>query len=137
MNTLKASNYSLENPKALHYRGLGRDEIVHLSSNIAEGLGPNLMQLPNIKLQRLHGTRNPPQNCLPLICVAKNELYFWPFFLAHYRSLGVGHFVVLDDHSTDESVDFLSTQPDVSVLRANMNFADMYRKNRPRAVFAF
>jgi len=88
------------------------------------------MTLPNIKLKRLHGTKPPPKDGLPLICVAKNESYFWPFFLTHYRSLGVEHFVILDDQSTDKSLEFLSAQPDVTVLRANMNFSDMYGKLR-------
>ena len=84
------------------------------------------MHLPSVRLQRLSGSKSLPKDCLPLICVAKNEFYFWPFLLAHYRSLGVNHLVILDDQSSDKSLEFLSAQPDVTVLRANMDFGDMY-----------
>ncbi|WGH80313.1 glycosyltransferase family 2 protein [Jannaschia ovalis] len=45
----------------------------------------------------------------------RNEALRLPHFLDHHRKLGVGHFLVIDNASTDGSADFLRDQPDVSL----------------------
>lgn len=45
----------------------------------------------------------------------RNEAVRLPYFLQHYRKLGVGHFLVVDNASTDGTADFLAEQPDVSL----------------------
>src|SRR5437763_5540659 len=44
--------------------------------------------------------------CL-LVCCMRNELTRMPAFLAHYRRLGVKHFLVVDNQSTDGLQDYL------------------------------
>ena len=44
----------------------------------------------------------------------RNEMNRLPYFLEHYRALGVRHFLMVDNNSTDGSGDFLATQADVS-----------------------
>lgn len=45
----------------------------------------------------------------------RNEAARLPYFLQHYRKLGVGHFLVVDNASSDGSAQMLAAQPDVSV----------------------
>lgn len=45
----------------------------------------------------------------------RNEAQRLPYFLAHYRALGVGHFLFVDNASSDGTADLLRTQPDVSL----------------------
>jgi len=53
--------------------------------------------------------RNGP---LTLFAVMRNEMYFLPAFLAHYRALGVDQFVIVDDASDDGTTEYLAAQPD-------------------------
>ncbi|MCI2400112.1 glycosyltransferase family 2 protein [Aliiroseovarius subalbicans] len=45
----------------------------------------------------------------------RNEIQRLPFYLAHYRALGVGHFLIVDNDSDDGTAQFLSEQTDVSL----------------------
>jgi len=45
----------------------------------------------------------------------RNERHRLPFFLAHHRQLGVGHFLFVDNGSDDGTADYLSNQDDVSL----------------------
>lgn len=56
--------------------------------------------------------RVPRRGPLTLFAVMRNEMYFLPAFLSHYRSLGVEQFVIVDDASDDGTGDYLSRQPD-------------------------
>jgi hypothetical protein len=55
----------------------------------------------------------PPRN-MPntLFAVMRNEMYFLPAFLAHYRGLGVQQFIIVDDASDDGTTQYLAAQPD-------------------------
>ena len=57
-----------------------------------------------------------------LVCCARNEMPRMPAFLAHYRRLGVGHFLILDNQSEDGLSDFLAQQPDCSVWLADGSY---------------
>ena len=52
----------------------------------------------------------------------RNEAQRLPFFLAHYRRLGVGHFMVVANDSDDGSVEMLADQPDVSLWRTDASY---------------
>lgn len=45
----------------------------------------------------------------------RNEALRLPYFLQHYRKLGVDHFLFVDNASTDGTTDLLAAQPDVSL----------------------
>ena len=47
----------------------------------------------------------------------RNEAVRLPFFLDHYRKLGVDHFLFVDNDSTDGTRDYLAAQRDVSLWR--------------------
>lgn len=83
------------------------------------------------RLTVVYGPEDPKFDIL-LVCVLKDEMYFLPKFLAHYRAIGVEHFVFLDDASTDGTTDFLTRQPDVSVVNAGLRFSDPVILNNAR-----
>ena len=53
---------------------------------------------------------------MPCVVLAHNELLILPEFLRHYREIGVDRFLIVDDRSTDGSIEFLRQQPDVMIF---------------------
>lgn len=67
-------------------------------------------------LQRLHLRATRKQSgAIYVFCVLRNESLRLPHFLEHYRNLGVEHFFVVDNGSSDGSTEFLAEQEDVSL----------------------
>ena len=62
-----------------------------------------------------------PGDILCFLCI-RNEASRLPHFLAHHRSLGVRHFLAVDNASTDGSGDLLARQPDVSLWRTDASY---------------
>lgn len=56
------------------------------------------------------------------VTTLRNEMQRLPFFLRHYRRLGIGHFLVVDNGSDDGSGLFLADQPDVSLWRTSASY---------------
>jgi len=52
----------------------------------------------------------------------RNELERLPFFFDYYRKMGVNHFLIVDNGSTDGSQEYLAAQPDVSLWRTNGSY---------------
>ncbi|MFD1342665.1 glycosyltransferase family 2 protein [Litorisediminicola beolgyonensis] len=52
----------------------------------------------------------------------RNEGVRLPYFLKHYRDMGVDHFLMVDNDSTDGSLDYLASQPDVSVWHTRSSY---------------
>ncbi len=50
-----------------------------------------------------------------LISTLRNERKRLPFFLNYYRNLGISHFLIVDNGSTDGSHEYLADQSDVSI----------------------
>ncbi|MEM9636809.1 MAG: glycosyltransferase family 2 protein [Pseudomonadota bacterium] len=61
-----------------------------------------------------------------LFSTQRNEKVRLPYFLEYYRDMGVSHFFIVDNDSTDGSVDYLADQPDVSLWRTKGS----YKKSR-------
>lgn len=61
-------------------------------------------------------------DAIVLLCVLKDGMKYLPSFLAHYRSLGIARFAIVDDASLDGSGDYLAAQPDVDLYRSNVGF---------------
>ena len=59
-----------------------------------------------------------------ILCFAtlRNEAQRLPFFLDHYRRLGVGQFCVVDNGSDDGSTDLLRQQPDVTLWHTTASY---------------
>lgn len=62
-----------------------------------------------------------------LLCATlRNERIRLPYFLHYYRALGVDHFLLIDNGSSDGSAEYLERQPDVSLWHADGS----YRRSR-------
>ncbi|WP_300012176.1 glycosyltransferase family 2 protein [uncultured Roseobacter sp.] len=61
-----------------------------------------------------------------LFSTQRNEKVRLPYFLEYYREMGVSHFFIVDNDSTDGSADYLADQPDVSLWRTKSS----YKKSR-------
>ncbi len=58
---------------------------------------------------------------LGFACV-RNEAARLPYFMQHYRSLGVDHFLFVDNGSDDGTADYLAAQPDVSLWQTDHSY---------------
>ncbi len=59
-----------------------------------------------------------------LFCTLRNERIRLPWFLDYYRSLGIGHFLFVDNDSQDGSREYLAAQPDVSLWTTKASYRD-------------
>ena len=62
-----------------------------------------------------------PEHIL-LFATVRNELIRLPYFLKYYRALGIGHFLIVDNGSTDGTADYLADQTDVSLFHTNASY---------------
>lgn len=66
----------------------------------------------------------PRRNDTSVFAVVRDEMYFLPAFLRHYRKLGYDQFVFLDDFSEDGTFEFLLNQNDCVVLRSSYRYGE-------------
>lgn len=52
----------------------------------------------------------------------RNEMVRLPHFLAHYRALGVDHFLIVENDSDDGTRNYLARQPDVSLWTTQASY---------------
>ncbi|MCC5971292.1 MAG: glycosyltransferase family 2 protein [Pararhodobacter sp.] len=57
-----------------------------------------------------------------LFCTFRNEALRLPYFLEHYRRLGVNHFLFVDNDSEDGGADLVADQPDVSLWHTKASY---------------
>jgi glycosyltransferase involved in cell wall biosynthesis len=62
-------------------------------------------------------------NEVPVICTIRNELTLLPHFFEHYRRLGAGPFIMIDNGSDDGSLDYLLSQ-DCHVFYTSSSFRE-------------
>ena len=61
-------------------------------------------------------------NDILLFSTLRNEMARLPYFLNYYRTLGISHFLIVDNGSDDGSFEFLSGEKDVSVWRTEASY---------------
>lgn len=66
-------------------------------------------------------SRIRPEDIL-VFCTLRNERLRLPYFLNYYRSMGVDHFVFVDNDSSDGSLEYLTRQDDVSVWHTGASY---------------
>ncbi|WP_116600286.1 glycosyltransferase family 2 protein [Primorskyibacter marinus] len=71
-------------------------------------------------------TRAIRDNDMLLVSTMRNELVRLPYFLEYYRELGVLHFLIVDNDSSDGTREYLQDQPDISLWTTK----DSYRAAR-------
>lgn len=74
---------------------------------------------------------NIKQDAVTLYSMIRDEIYYLPSFLDHYRSLGVEQFLFLDDQSSDGSYQYLQHQPDCIILAAKYQYGDSLEAHDP------
>ncbi|MGC3937942.1 glycosyltransferase family 2 protein [Roseobacter sp. EG26] len=57
-----------------------------------------------------------------LFSTQRNEKVRLPYFLEYYREMGVTHFFIVDNDSTDGTADYLVDQPDVSLWQTRGSY---------------
>ncbi|WP_299832555.1 glycosyltransferase family 2 protein [uncultured Roseobacter sp.] len=72
----------------------------------------------------LVSARQPDPEAFTLCAIGRNEMFFLPAFLEHYRKLGVEQFAILDDRSDDGTLEYLLAQPDVVVFHSRFAYGD-------------
>lgn len=80
---------------------------------------PQIHSGRDANLRRQDENSLPPKDAVVLYTVLRDERSRLPWFFDHYRRLGVEHFVVTDNGSTDGSTEFLLSQPDTNVFRTD------------------
>lgn len=86
------------------------------------GRAPNQLEL----LSDPQGVARLSEAPVILVAVARNEKTLMPHFLAHYRRLGVRHFVLVDNLSDDGTREYLLAQPDVVLYSADTDYRDSH-----------
>ncbi len=59
---------------------------------------------------------------LLLFCTVRNERSRLPYFLDYYRTIGIAHFLIVDNGSDDGTGAFLAAQPDVSAWSTTASY---------------
>lgn len=77
-----------------------------------------------VELELLRWSSTPlPAFASPIVlAVVKDEIEFIGDFLTHYRTLGVERFAIIDNGSSDGTLQHLLMQPDVDVFRTAQRF---------------
>jgi len=80
----------------------------------------------SLELKQVSGA--PPKGGSPfVISVLRNEMLRLPRFFEHYRSLGVGEFVIVDNNSTDGTREYLESREDVLLYSTDAHFVGKER----------
>ena len=90
----------------------------HMAPQLGHPDGTNQLELLSPP-QRAREWRDAP---VIVVAVARNESVLMPHFLAHYRGLGVRHFVLVDNLSDDGTREYLLAQPDVLLYSADTEY---------------
>jgi hypothetical protein len=75
-------------------------------------------------------SRLRPKIKLVVLAMCKNEGRIMREWLRHYRNEGVAHFVIIDNGSTDGTVDILRAQPDVTLVEDHAKHAQQTLYNK-------
>lgn len=88
-----------------------------------------MFQDVNKQLTEVFGTADAnsltiPQKGVVSVILAYNEALRFPYFLQHCRTIGVRHFIVIDNNSSDGTYEFLAQQKDVSIIKTTKPYRD-------------
>jgi hypothetical protein len=78
----------------------------------------------NFKINIVQNARSSKTG-VALFSLVKNEIYFMPFFFAHYRKLGIETFLIYDDGSTDGTLEYLKSQADCTVVNSKYSYGQV------------
>lgn len=73
-------------------------------------------------VRHVSGKEKPPKEGVIVLTVVRNGEAYMSEFLRHYSSLGVSHFVFLDNGSADDTVEMAAKRGDVSIWQTDLPF---------------
>lgn len=80
----------------------------------------------------------PASDAIPiLICVVLNEMERMKVFLEHYRKTGIKRFAVLDNGSTDGTIEYLKQQDDVELFQTKDLFESRIKMGWINRIIAY
>lgn len=88
-------------------------------------LGRAIRRRAQVKPVRDRSDQIAPGDLLCFVTM-RNERARLPYFLEYYRKMGIGHFLMVDNDSDDDSLEYISEQPDVSAFSC----ASSYKTSR-------
>lgn len=73
-------------------------------------------------IRHLHGPATPQAalNEVTLVTLVRDGAYYLPAFFDHYRTLGILHFVFIDNGSTDATLDMIRAEPGTVILQSHL-----------------
>lgn len=118
--------------------GYETDYIVENKKYILKGFTSRKMRL--VKRGHAADWVNDDRTNPTLVSVIKNELDKLPAFFTHYRKLGIKRFVIIDNASSDGTMEFLMKQRDVELYTVKEKFRGSLKEgwiNRILALYGF
>ena len=76
------------------------------------------------ELIRLGPAPRLARGAIPCFAVVRDEAVRLPHWLAHHRVLGVDRFLIVDNGSTDGTLELLRMEPDVTIWRTGESYRD-------------
>ncbi|WP_130406298.1 glycosyltransferase family 2 protein [Thalassococcus sp. S3] len=73
-----------------------------------------------LRCRKGHGLTNATPRDVTVIALVRNGAFYLAPFLAHHRALGAAHFIFCDTGSTDDTLNRLMEEPDVTILEARL-----------------
>ncbi len=102
----------------LDKEGLWPSKIWPSSQDVKLGYQSNALEL----LSDLATVETARTADVAVVAVMRNEMFMLPHFLAHYRALGVGSFLIADNLSDDGTREYLLKQPDVALFSVDTDY---------------
>lgn len=75
------------------------------------------------RLRPVRRLRSTGPNDIAAVIHAHNEALRLPDLLRHYRALGVDRFILIDDHSRDDTVALAANEPDIEIFAATGRYS--------------
>lgn len=84
-----------------------------------------------VKEKRIHSlaieeieftSKNIKNNDILLFTIMRNESLRLPYFIEYYKNLGVDHFFLLDNNSTDDTIRFASEMGDINIFKTKNKY---------------
>jgi hypothetical protein len=97
-----------------------KDLVSTLSSSI--GYRTRLRRFGNQLTLKVDRTKEIGKSDVLLVMCLRNELLRLPYFVDYYRKLGVNHFLIIDNGSTDGLLGWAKEQPDISVWHTEAGY---------------
>lgn len=114
-----------------------KNRIISDKKKLLEGFASKSMKLVYKSRKKIQKSENKAPI---LICVVKDELDILPLFFSHYRKIGIKRFVMIDNMSTDGTLEYLKKQADTDVFMVNEEFGEFVKEgwiNRILALYGY